>query len=222
MREIRIHVALPVRVSSVEKQHSITEFAYTIDVSPRGARLAGIRELNETGRLIVIRRKTSEARFRVVWVGKAPSPQQGQVGVECVEIEKIIWDVDFKKVREDFEAIGTQGAVTSRPSPAALGRPASYKCDGVVKVWADEEMSSCFEAKLLAIGLGECQLEPAQDVPRNRSLLLELHLDEIEVTVKGRAYERESSPGTWIEFTHIRRGDHHVLQALTKRLADNK
>ncbi len=71
-----------------EDEQAINQIAYTLDVSRRGARLAGITGLKGPGQLIVVRRNMGEARFRVVWIGRPRSPQEGQVGIECVEPDK--------------------------------------------------------------------------------------------------------------------------------------
>ena len=218
MRDLRIHVVLPVQVRWPQNASSFAQPAYTIDVSQRGARLAGVQGVDDSGLLITIRRRLSEAQFRVVWVGKVPGPQQGQIGVECVDAGKVIWDVDFRKVREDFEPIGAGlGINPSRQFSANPAIPASYDCNGLAKMWVDDQGSFGIEARLLALGFARCQLEPARDVPRD-PILLELHVDGMELTVKGKACEQQPGPGTWIEFTHIRRGDHYPLQALLKRL----
>jgi hypothetical protein len=90
IRELRIHAALPVRVAWAESEQAIRQIAYTLDVSPRGARLGGVKGLKGPGQLILVRRNTDEAQFRVIWIGRPRTPEEGQVGIECVESDKVI------------------------------------------------------------------------------------------------------------------------------------
>ena len=211
------------RVAWAENKQAIKQIAYTLDVSPRGARLAGVKGLTGLGQLIVVRRNTDEAQFRVVWIGRSRTPQEGQIGIECVECDKVIWDVDFAQAREDFQPIGTASS-----SPAQSWKPASqteaksmdYSCPGSAKVWADE-IGSRIEAWLTRMGLSGCELESAARLPFNSPLLLHLQIGETQLTVKGTRREKDIA-GAWIEFTHIRRGDRTILQGLIERLSSGK
>ena len=225
IREERIHAALPVRVAWEESEQAIKQIAYTLDVSQRGARLAGVKGLKGPGQVIVVRRNTNEARFRVVWIGRLRTPEEGQIGVECVECDKIIWDVDFTQTREDFQPMGTASsgpAPSWKPVAQTETKPGDYSCPGSAKVWADEIGSQHIEAWLIRMGLSGCQLESAARLPLNSPLVLHLHIGETQVTVKGARRERDIASGTWIEFTHIRRGDRLILEGLIARLSGGK
>jgi hypothetical protein len=63
--------------------------AETMDITPIGARLEGVRSQLHRGAIIGIRCGKSQARFRVVWVGKGP--ETGQIGVKQVDVGKYIW-----------------------------------------------------------------------------------------------------------------------------------
>ena len=213
MRELRIHAVLPVRLTWVDDGKTITLTVCTIDVSQKGARLAGVAGLKATGQQIAIRRKASEAQFRVIWVGKPQSPHEGQIGVECLEADKIIWDVDFAKVDEDFEPLSGN----SKPSDTP---PLRYKCEGKVLVWSEQGYSGGFEAQLQAIGLSFCEVKGA--ISFQGPLLLQIYTGDAQVTVKGIARETMHEGWSWVDFTEIRRGDHQELQNLIYQLSRNR
>jgi hypothetical protein len=48
------------------------------------------------GDILWIARHTRRAKFRVVWVGTLGSERDGQIGVECLEPDKFIWDDDLR------------------------------------------------------------------------------------------------------------------------------
>jgi hypothetical protein len=225
IRELRIHAALPVRVAWAECEQPIKQLAYTLDVSPKGARLAGIKGLKSPGQLIVVRRNTDEAQFRVVWIGQLRTPQEGQIGIECVEPDKIIWDIDFSQAQEDFQPMGTSSSTVRSWKPAAQTEEdhRDYSCSGSAIVWADENGSERIEVGLTRMGFSGCEIETATRLPLNGPLLLQLRVGETQLTVKGARREKDIvGAGTSIEFTHIRRGDRANLVGLIALLSAGK
>ena len=97
----------------------------------------------------------NEAQFRVKWIGKPQTPHEGQVGVECVDSDKIIWDVDFAKAHEEFEPF----TANLKPSDTP---PLRYNCQGKVLVSLEQGTAGGFEAQSGASVL------PLRDHRRNR------------------------------------------------------
>jgi hypothetical protein len=223
IREERIHTALPVQVVMTRSEHAMKQIAYTLDVSRRGARLAGVKGVESTGQFITVKRNANEGRFRVVWIGRPRSPQEGQIGIECLDCEKVIWDVDFAKAREDFQPIGMAGPSRLWQSARQReGKSEDYSCSGTAYVWAEEIGVQRLEAQLTRLGLDGCQIESSVPLPLNTVLLLHLHIGEIQLTVKGIRHEKDVASGAWIELTHIRRGDRLILEGLIARLGAGK
>ena len=223
IRELRIHAALVVSVTWVDSEQRTKQTAYTIDVSRSGARLAGVRGIESAGLLVAIRRKASEAQFRVIWIGKPKTPQEGQVGVKCVDPDRIIWDVDFNKEHEDFVPIGTAIGIPTymAKSPDTATNSAVYGCQGTVLVWSEGSLSGV-GCRLTAIGLSGCGIENTGDLPSSSHLLLQVEVEETQLTFKGIRHEWNAVSGAWIEFTHIRRGDRRSLEALIICLSRRK
>ncbi|HTC94752.1 MAG TPA: PilZ domain-containing protein [Terriglobales bacterium] len=95
-REQRTPIALPVKVSFLDKgKQTKTEMACTLNVSPRGARLGGIRNSIKPGDIVTIQRGKEKAMYRVAWVGTREEQKEGQVGFECVEPGASIWGIDL-------------------------------------------------------------------------------------------------------------------------------
>lgn len=203
MRELRIHTALPVRVAWTDAGKTTTQSACTIDVSQKGARLTGVMGV-KTGQRITIRRKVSEAHFRVIWTGKPQTLHEGQIGVECVDADKIIWDVDFDKVHEAFEPFSGN----LKPDTP----PLRYSCEGRVLVWSEEGNAGGFEAQLQTIGVSFCEVKGV--ISFQGRLLLQIHTGDVQLTVKGVARETMHEGWSWVDFTDIRRGDRLQLQNL--------
>ena len=210
MRELRIHTALPVRLTWVDDGKTTTLSVCTIDVSQKGARLTGVTGLKAPGQLVAIRRKVSEAQFRVIWIGKPQTPHDGQIGVECVEADKIIWDVDFAKVQEEFEPF--VGNLKPGDTP-----PLRYNCEGKVLVWSEQGTAGGFEAQLQTIGVSFCEVKGS--ISFQGPLLLQISTEDTQVTVKGISRETMHEGWSWVDFTDIRRGDRQEWQNLISRLS---
>ena len=71
----------------------INQTGWTVDISQRGARLKGLPFWNGPGETIGVRQGTEKARFKVVWTGKPGTPQEGQVGLLCIDTGTYIWGI---------------------------------------------------------------------------------------------------------------------------------
>jgi len=75
------------------KQRPVNVPASTLDISKHGARLTGVNCWDYPGETVGIRFGTEKARYRIVWVGLPNSPVDGQIGLQCVDEGRYIWDV---------------------------------------------------------------------------------------------------------------------------------
>ena len=126
----RLHVALPIRVTYWDDaQKPCLEMACTYDISEHGARVTGLRCVKEAGEVIAIERGRSKAFCRVVWVGEPNSELQGQIGLQCVESDRILWEAELRDMVETYEPVLLDGdskkasyfrLPRAPPSPRAL------------------------------------------------------------------------------------------------------
>ena len=93
--EKRLHLAVPVKVfpdvASFESHNCCT-----YEISTSGARLVAPPGIKSVGQTIWLQRQNRRARYRVAWIGKEGTSQQGQVGVECLEPANVIWEPEIK------------------------------------------------------------------------------------------------------------------------------
>jgi hypothetical protein len=95
-REQRTPIALPVKVIIMDQdKRPKTEMACTLNASPRGARLGGVRSSVKPGDVVTIQRGKEKAIYRIAWVGSRELKTEGQVGLECVEPGASIWGIDL-------------------------------------------------------------------------------------------------------------------------------
>jgi hypothetical protein len=104
-KEQRLPGVVPIRVTSTtEDGETVHCLAHTLNVSRRGARIAGVTIDVQLGKIVKIMRGRMTASFKVVWVG----PNQ-QIGVESLESVGNFWGVDqLKPVSPDVEHEGSR------------------------------------------------------------------------------------------------------------------
>jgi len=118
-RQKRIRVALPVQVCRPAMREESWP-AHTVDISVLGSRLMGGMEGLRLGEVIELCCGQRRAVFRVVWVGTPGTPTEGQSGVECLNPENNIWDLDLSEQTDDeplLQEIAVARAVQSNLMP---------------------------------------------------------------------------------------------------------
>ncbi|MGC1453214.1 MAG: PilZ domain-containing protein [Candidatus Sulfotelmatobacter sp.] len=94
-RQQRVSVELPVTIWGMDAHgHPFTQSASLRTISGRGATLQGVRAQLKPGDVVDLQYHGTKAQFRVVWLGKAGSEMQGEVGVESISADIRLWDVD--------------------------------------------------------------------------------------------------------------------------------
>ena len=82
--------ALTVKVRGTSPQAKPI-MACTLDISAEGARLNLPGWTPEAGEIINVERGTEKSMFRVAWVGDPKSGRRGQIGIQCLEQGKSIF-----------------------------------------------------------------------------------------------------------------------------------
>ena len=92
----RTKMVLPLRVWTDEQADDVTalQLAHTIDISPIGGRLGGLRSELFPGQTVMLQRGDSRAPFRVIWT-KSLATHEHQAGIEAVDNGKEIWGVEL-------------------------------------------------------------------------------------------------------------------------------
>jgi hypothetical protein len=94
-KERRVHIAVPVKVFA-DLRTSDFQTCCTYEISTVGVRLVAAQGIKEVGQVIVLQRQNRRARFKVIWIGKPNTAEAGQVGVESLEPNNVIWENEIK------------------------------------------------------------------------------------------------------------------------------
>lgn len=61
-----------------------------------GVRLVMPNGIKEIGQVVMLQRHSRRARYKVAWIGKPGTSEAGQVGVEAMEPQNVIWENELK------------------------------------------------------------------------------------------------------------------------------
>jgi hypothetical protein len=105
-RSTRIMFSLPVTVRGVDENGIPFEASgRTITLNRHGARMQVARPFKPGQTIQIINQASgAEAEFRVVGPTSPPLDQVGEWGVECLHVDKNIWDIHFPPAGEDSDA----------------------------------------------------------------------------------------------------------------------
>jgi hypothetical protein len=99
-RERRIQIELPIQVRRTSTGNQFRP-ATTVDVSSWGALFTGLGEPVNPGEILEILYSGRQAPFRVIWAGQPGTATAGRVGVECLNPDLNIWDLQDSQPFED-------------------------------------------------------------------------------------------------------------------------
>lgn len=94
-KEKRQSAVVPLRINAInEDGESVHCLAHTLDVSRRGARIAGVSLTLRLGTVVRIVRGRANSAFKVVWLGDGDGATKGQIGVEALEMLSNFWGLE--------------------------------------------------------------------------------------------------------------------------------
>jgi len=222
----RIHVALPVRITYWDSENRPRlEMACTYDISPHGARVVGLRCVKEAGEIVTVERGRNRTFCRVAWIGEDSSELKGQVGLQCVENDRPMWEAELLQMQEIYEVIPRSLRTEPRipGSGPARRRNPRFPIDGLAELMRiTGEMNGGLEAPLKNIGESGCLVSTRSTLVAGTSLRIVLNVANYDLTVKGEVRHAGLDVGLGIEFLEIRKGDRPVLQHILRKLAEQE
>lgn len=223
----RIHVALPIRVTYWDHANKpCLELACTYDISEHGARVTGLRCVKETGDIIAIERGRNKAFCRVVWIGERNSELHGQIGIQCLESDRTMWEAELRDMQEVYDPIVPESSM--RRTNLFAGslnnnrrRHERFDIEGLAELLKHGSGSVRGEAALRNLSELGCLITTKQPLPPGADLKLVLNVDNYDLSVKGQV-RRIDHAGLGVEFREIRKGDRQILQFLLRKLAEKQ
>ena len=95
-RNPRVAAFLPVRVWGVDMHwQPFMNMATARNISACGAVIQGIQRRVRAGEIVEVQYGEERAHFRIVWVGSAEWHTEGEIGVQMLPSQHVIWDVNL-------------------------------------------------------------------------------------------------------------------------------
>jgi hypothetical protein len=241
-REERIIISLPVRLWGMDVNGKpFTQNASSVDITRMGARIQGVTCQIQHGDIIGVQHGNDKARFRVIWVARAGSRNEGQIGVHCVEAGKYIWGtVQPSNAADTYEpnpapqshSVGAGGAaVATAPSHKDIfvgdasregrRRVPRYACRGGGEI-RQPGMKTVVWGSMTDISHSGCYLETLTTLPRNAKCELMLNVEGTEIRTGAEVRVSHPSMGMGLQFIDIDPTDLKKLEDLLNKLAGGK
>jgi hypothetical protein len=224
----RIHVALPIRVTYWDSASKpFLEMACTYDISESGARVTGLRNVKAAGEIIAIERGRNKAFCRVVWIGEPNSELDGQIGIQCVESDRTMWEAELREMQEIYDPIVRESSLR-RPHLSVSSanqnrrRHERFDIEGLAELLRYGPDSSRGEAVLRNLSELGCLISTQQALPLGTEVKLVLNVDSYDLSVKGQIRHVDPQLGLGVEFQEIRKGDRQILRFLLRKLAEQQ
>ena len=223
----RIHVALPIRVIYLDgNQKPCLELACTYDISARGARVTGLRCVQQTGEIITIERGRNRAFCRVVWIGEHDSELRGQVGIQCVETDRNLWENELKQLEEIYEPLQREAILMRNGQdpygPSGRRRYPRFALDGMADLLQQGPSPSEVHGLLKNLSQLGCLVSSQRPLRPGTELKLVLNVGSYDFALKGLVRHAQIPTGLGIQFRDIRKGDRQILQFLLRKLAEEE
>ena len=219
----RIHAALPIRIPYWDNETKpILEMACTYDISARGARLTGLRSVKEPGEIVAVERGRNKAFCRVVWIGEPNSELQGQIGIECVEADRTLWEAELQDMEETYDPILVDGSLKRAGTFASherRRRRERFVLEGFAELTTPGAKGMQMKADLRNMSEIGCLVEAKNALPPGTEVKLMLNVGDYEMALKGQVRHGDQN-GLGIEFSEIRKGERQILQFLLRKLAE--
>jgi hypothetical protein len=222
----RVQVVLPLKVTYWDQEYKpCPDMACTYDISPRGARITGLKVVNQIGDIVAIERGRNKSFCRVVWVGEANSEFRGQVGIENVETERVMWETELRDLQEAYDVLPRECG--NRVGKLASGdrnrrRDVRYIIEGAAEVGNKSMQGRTAPAILKDLSEVGCLLTSVQLFQPGTELSLTLSVADFDLKLRAQVRHANATEGMGLEFREIRKGDRQALRFLLRKLAEQE
>ena len=223
----RVHVALPLRITYWNGENKpCPDLACTYDISSQGARITGLRSVKMAGEIIAIERGRNKAFCRVVWVGQSNSELHGQIGIQCIETDRTIWDAELRDLDEAYDLIPRDSALARNSSVGSHDRNRRrherFAIDGLVELHQPGSRAAQNRARLKDLSELGCLLRTEHLLSPGTEIKLVLNVSDYDLRLKGEVRHAGPDLGLGVEFREARKGDRQMLQFLLRKLAERQ
>jgi len=223
----RVHVALPLRITCWDKESKPRlELACTYDISPHGARITRLNTIKEVGEIVAVERGRNKAFCRVVWIGEPNSELKGQIGIRCVETDRLLWEAELRDLEDAYDLMFGNGelkrSIGLRAGERNRRRHDRFVVEGRADLLKTGKKSVQDKGQLRDLSEFGCLIRGGEPLNPGSHLKLDLKVASYDLSFKGEVRHSEPELGVGIAFHEIRKGDRNTLQFLLRKLAEHQ
>lgn len=173
--------------------------AHTLDVSPSGARVAGVRAQVTPGDTIGVQYRLHKQQFRVAWVGRPGTSRDSQIGIEYLDRDHKILGLELASgdFADDYEPAEPQDETEKYKKQRMHVRyPVSGGAD-VRKTLSDTGIWG----SLIDISLGGCYVQTIHAFTTHTTVKVLLKVGSMEIETRGVVRTSHPDVGMGIQFT---------------------
>ena len=234
----RLRIALPVTISGLDSNgNPFTQSATTVEISPGGARLRGVRCLRGRGDPVQVEYKGKQASYRVAWIGHPGKDGDDVAGLEGLEGAALLFAEHLPAA--NFPGLGAEADPYVDPAAAPAAAPLDhaalerretqrrlqerrryprFNCAGVAGIWENGQ-EHAITGRLNEISLGGCYIEMMSPVRVGTGIRMELAVNSRSMRLEGIVRVSTPTCGMGVEFTKIAPGDAEKLHRVVAELS---
>jgi c-di-GMP-binding flagellar brake protein YcgR len=218
----RVHIALPIRITYWDQDNKPgLEMACTYDISASGARISKLRSVSQAGEIVAVERGRNKAYCRVVWIGDDKSKLHGQLGLQCVEPDRNLWEAELRDMEDVYEKVEKN----HQPAKSALAgnrrRRERVEVEGKAEIVKSDSiaLNESYVAELKDLSEIGCLVKTKEVLPFGTDIKLTLKVGNHDLALKGRV-KHAMPDGAGIEFAQVRKSDRQTLKYLVEKLKE--
>lgn len=168
--------------------------ARAVNISGFEVTIEGLDRTLDVNDVVGLRHAGQKARFQVAWIGRQGTPEQGQIGLRALELDKDLFG----------PAARSQQPLRSHPDVAGHERRRYPRvcCSGRVE-FRRRSGEDPILGRLQVLGEGGCYIETLTAAPYLTVLDLHVTADDLELRAPGVVRDFEPGMGMGVEFGEI-------------------
>ena len=166
--------------------------------------LEGVQRKLDVTDVVGLRHAGQKARFQVAWVGHEGTPQQGQIGLRALELDKDIWAAEVQP---------PQPALLPHPAVAGPERRRYPRiwCEGRV-VFRRKGTENPTLGNLQVLGEGGCYIQTLTTAPELSEIDLLVAADGLELRAPAVVRDSQAGFGMGVAFGEVNPAERARLQ----------
>jgi len=188
----RAQRVLTVRVLGMDANgRPILQTAWTVNISRSGLVIEGLRSSVNLGEVVSLQFKDRKVRYRVVWTGETGSEQAGQLGLEQLNPQDDLWQLDLPPETE------------SDPQERGAERRQQRRFEASLPVEVKSAQGSPIRAEISDISLSGCYVNTLFPAAIDSFVHIVFWIADQKLSVKGRVRTCVRGVGCGIEFIDV-------------------